>query len=371
MFHAAGRTRTVPVTGARSIFVSDITGRASALPGFDAHERVLLGRDEACGLTAIVAIHSTARGPALGGTRIWSYASEDEAITDMMRLSRRMTLKAAIAELPFGGAKAVIVADPAKAKTPQLLDAYADVLATLTDSFITAEDVGLTTADADHLRARVPNMSAMTLGGAGSPAPFTAHGVFLGIKAALRHNRGHDDLTGIRVALQGLGSVGWALAEELHDAGARLVVADLDADRVATAVVGFGAEAADARTIMSAEADIFAPCASGAIVNDETIPLLTGDIVAGSATGPLARHDHARDLCRRGILYAPDYVINAGGLINVAAEFAPGGYDRQAVRRRIDRIPATLTAIFERARGEGRPTNEIAQAVAMERIARS
>lgn len=365
----AALARPASGAAANTLAITDITTRAATLPGYDGHEKVLLGRDEARGLTAIVALHNTALGPALGGTRIWTYASEDGAITDVLRLSRGMTLKAAIAGLAYGGGKAVIMADAKTGKTPAMLDAYAEFLSTLTDEFITAEDVGLTMADADYLRARAPNISGTSISGSGNPAPFTARGVFYGIRVALRHNRGHDDLAGIRVAIQGLGAVGWALAEQLHGAGARLIVADIDAAKMAKAVVGFDAEVAGTGTILAADADVFAPCALGAVLDEETVPLLKGDIVAGSANNQLAGHGHARLLCERGVLYAPDYVINAGGLINVAAEFEPGGYDAAKVDAALGRIPSTLATIFQRARCEGRPTNDIAQAMAMERIA--
>lgn len=369
MLDVTGHAPSAAPGRAGALAITDITDHAAALPGFDGHEKVILGRDPARGLTAIVALHNTVLGPALGGTRIWSYPDEAAAITDVLRLSRGMTLKAAIAQLPYGGGKAVIMADPKTEKTPQLLDAYADFLSTLAGEFVTAEDVGLTTADADYLRLRASNISGTTAGGSGNPAPFTARGVFLGIKAALRHNRGHDHLDGMRVAIQGLGSVGWLLAEQLHDAGARLIVGDIDAAKVARAVVGLGAEACQAEAVLGADADIFAPCALGAVLDRQTIPQLKGDIVAGSANNQLAGHGDAGLLAKRGILYAPDYVINAGGLINVAAEFEPGGYDPAHVEAAIGRIPEVLAEVFERARREGRPTNAVAQAMAEERIA--
>ncbi|MCT8988735.1 hypothetical protein NYR54_00280 [Chelativorans sp. SCAU2101] len=232
MLHAyEARTLRQPA-GASSLTIMDITAQAARLPAFENHESIWLGRDEKRGLRAIVAIHDTTLGPALGGTRIWPYASFEEALADALRLSCGMTYKAAIADLPLGGGKAVIMADPKTGKTAALLAAYAEMLAALNGQFITGEDVGLTLADADFLRARTPNVTGTTRGGSGNPSPVTAKGVYLGIKAAAKHRFGTDDLTGRRVAVQGLGAVGSALCEKLHRAGASLAVADIDAARV-------------------------------------------------------------------------------------------------------------------------------------------
>jgi leucine dehydrogenase len=361
------RTLKVP-HGARTLSLIDITAEAAQLEAFDNHEQIWLGRDIERGLTAIAAIHNTALGPALGGTRIWPHESFEAALTDALRLSRGMTYKAAVTDVPFGGGKAVIMADPKTGKTRPLLEAYADMLAALEGQFFTGEDVGLTLSDADFLHSRAPNVTGTTAGGSGDPSPVTAHGVFLGIKAALAHRKGTDSLQGVRVAMQGLGSVGWSLCEQLHAEGAALTVADIDDAKVAKATAEFGAVAATPETILAVEAGIIAPCALGSVLTAETIPTLNAKIIAGSANNQLGTHADARLLMQRGVLYSPDYVINAGGLINVAAELAPGGYNRDAAFAKVAEIPATLTAIFRRAEAENRPTNDIAAALAMERI---
>jgi leucine dehydrogenase len=360
---------TMPVEGHDGLTLTDITANASKLPDFDNHERVWLGRDGKRGLTAIVSIHNTVLGPALGGTRVWPHASFDDAVTDALRLSRGMTFKSAIANMPFGGGKAVIQADPRKDKTPELLDAYAQMLRMLDGEFYTGEDVGLSLQDADYLRARASNVSGTTVGGSGNPSPVTARGVFLGLKAAWKFRTGSDRLAGVWVAIQGLGSVGWALGELLAAEGAHLVVADIDPGRVARAVKQFGARQAGADEILSADADILAPCALGGILDETSIASLKVKVVAGAANNQLAHHGDARLLMRRGIVYAPDYVINAGGLINVALELMPGGYDHDAVGAKLTEIPETLEAILQRAEREGKPTNDVSLAMAEERIA--
>lgn len=354
---------------ASTLTISDITDEARLLPGFEDHEKVVLGRDEARGLTAYVAIHDTALGPALGGTRIWRHESREAAITDALRLSRGMTLKSAVAGMPFGGGKAVIHADAQAEKTPELLEAYAEMLRALDGTYYTGEDVGLTLADADFLRERAANVTGTTIGGSGNPSPVTAHGVFLGLKAAVRHRLKHDALGGLTVAVQGLGSVGRALCDALHAAGARLIVADIDAARVEAAKRELGAQSAHPDEIALADADVFAPCALGAVIDQGMVDAIKARVVAGAANNQLAEHGDAARLSERGILYAPDYVINAGGLINVASELAPGGYDRERAMRLVETIPNVLTDIFERAERQGRPTNDVAEELAQERIA--
>lgn len=368
MLHVKQPARTA-APGAGTLQLTDITTDAARLPGFDGHEQVWLGRDRERGLTAIVAIHDTTLGPALGGTRVWAHETLDAAITDALRLSRGMTCKSAIANVPFGGGKAVIKADSRTQKTPQLLEAYAEMLAALQDRFFTGEDVGLTVADADFLRERTPNVTGTTLGGSGNPSPVTALGVFLGLKAAVRHRYGSDVTGELTVAVQGLGSVGWSLCEMLHETGARLVVTDIDAARCAGAAEAFGAAVTPAGAILDADAEIFAPCALGGVLTPETIDGLKAGIVAGSANNQLADEADAARLKARSILYAPDYVINAGGLINVAAELAPGGYDRADAMARVDHIPHVLTEIFRRSDETGEPSNRIAEAMAAERLA--
>lgn len=351
-----------------TLSLSDITAKAARLEAFDDHEQVWLGRDPARGLTAIVAIHSTVLGPAVGGTRVWPHESLETGLIDALRLSRGMTAKAAVAGVPFGGGKAVVIADPRTGKTPALLEAYAEMLCCLEGQYITAEDVGLSLADADFLGARAPNVTGTTKGGSGNPSPVTAHGVFLGLKAALKHRRGSDALHGVRVAVQGLGSVGWSLCEKLHSEGALLSVSDIDIARVANARAAFGAEAVPAEAVVTAPVDILAPCALGGVLSAETIPFMKAGIVAGAANNQLATGEDAQRLMERDILYAPDYVINAGGLINVAAELSPGGYNRAAAMAKVAEIPVTLTAIFARAEAEGRTTDAVAEALAADRI---
>jgi leucine dehydrogenase len=348
--------------------ITDITEDARLLPGFEGHERVVLGRDEARGLIAVVAIHDTRLGPALGGTRVWKHESLEAAITDALRLSRGMTYKSAIAGMPFGGGKAVILANARTDKTPPLLEAYAEMLSVLDGDYYTGEDVGLTLADADFLRARTPNVTGTTAGGSQNPSPVTAHGVFLGLKASVAHRLHRSDLGGLTVAVQGLGSVGRRLCEELHEAGARLVVADIDEARVEAARADFGAQAMASDEIALADVDVFAPCALGGVIHAGMIDAIKAKVVAGAANNQLAEEADAARLAERGILYAPDYVINSGGLINVASELLPGGYDRDRAMKLVETIPATLNDIFARADASGFPTDAVAQALAEDRL---
>lgn len=355
-------------SGGEELAVIDITEEAKRSAYFDGHENVWHAEDPTCGLSAYIAVHDSTLGPGLGGTRFAVYENEQAAIDDVLRLSRGMTFKAAIAGLPLGGGKAVIALKSMENKTDELLSAYAGMLRQVRGRYVTAEDVGMTMADADFLRERTDNVTGTSIGGSGNPAPFTARGVFLGIQAASRFQSGSESLSGLRVAVQGLGSVGFELCRKLTDAGAQLIVTDISDETVARAREELSAISVGVDGIYDAEADIFAPCALGAVINDETVQRLKATIVAGSANNVLARHEHAAALKDRGILYAPDYVINAGGLINVAAEVEPGGYDRRRVEAAIDRIPDTLRAIFERAKESDLPTNDVAMSMALERI---
>lgn len=357
------------LSGASALELTDITADCARLDGFDHHEQVWLGRDSVRGLTAIVAIHSTVLGPALGGTRIWPHRSFEAGIIDALRLSRGMTFKSAIAGLPLGGGKAVIIADPKRDKTPALLEAYAEMLNALEGQYITAEDVGMTLADADFLAERATNVSGTTRGGSGNPSPFTAEGTFRGLKAALRHRTGSDALAGVRVAVQGLGSVGWSLSQKLHAEGATLTVSDLDAARTARAREAFGATVVEGDAVVAADVAIFAPCALGGILSAATIPQLKASIVAGAANNQLATAEDGVRLLEKGVLYAPDYVINAAGVINVAAELVEGGYDSEVVMAKVVKIADTLAAVFVRADSERRPTDAVAEAMAREIIA--
>ncbi len=352
-----------------TLVLSDYTREAASHPEFAGHEKVLLGRDEVRGLTAIVAIHSTRLGPAIGGTRIWKHPTFEAGLADVLRLSRGMTLKAAIAGLPHGGGKAVVLADPRKDKTPALLSAYGEMLAATDGYFFTAEDVGLSLADADFLRGMTANVLGTTAGGSRNPSPVTAYGVWLGIRAAVRHRFGADSLEGLRFAVQGLGAVGSEVARRIHEEGGRLVVADISAERLAHARKAWGAEIAEPSAIMDAEADVLVPSALGGVLDERSIAALRVKAVAGAANNQLAVAEDAERLRRRNILYAPDFVINGAGLMNVAAELAPGGYDREAVLRRVETIPDVLTRIFDRAAREARSTERVAEAIAAERLA--
>ena len=334
-------------------------------PEFDDHEEVLFHFDPETNLRAIVAIHDTTLGAALGGCRMWPYPSDDAALTDALRLSRGMTYKAAAAGMARGGGKSVIIGDPRTDKTPELLRAFGRFVHSLNGRYHTGEDVGMTVADLDIVRQETPFAHGHAAG-TGDPSLATAYGVFTGIRAAAKHKFGYPDLSGRRVAVQGLGNVGFSLCQRLAAVGARLFVADLDAERVQHAVDRLGATAVTANSIHAADVDIFAPCAMGAIVNDKTIGEIRATIVAGSANNQLETPAHGTVLAERGILYAPDYIINAGGLIDIANE--GDAYEEAKVWRQLDEIFDRLIAIFERAERENLSTEMVADRVAMERI---
>ncbi len=336
-------------------------------PEFDDHEQVVFCRDAASGLAAIIAIHDTTLGPALGGCRMWPYGSEEEALTDVLRLSRAMTYKHALAASGQGGGKAVIIGDPKRDKTRALLHAFGGFVDSLAGRYIAAEDIGTSPEDIAHMRQATRHVAGLVEGGSGDPSPVTAYGVFCGIKAAVRHKLGRDDLAGLRVAVQGLGHVGSALCGFLHEAGARLYVADIDAEAVKHAVKAYGAASVRCNEIAELAADVFAPCALGGMLDSESIPRLQAPIVAGGANNQLARSSDGHALRERGILYAPDYAINAGGVINIT--FESGRYDRDAAMRRTAKIYDTLLEIFRRADAEDLPTNVVADRMALERIA--
>ena len=332
---------------------------------FDRHEQVVFCNDADSGLRAIIAIHNTALGPALGGCRMWNYASDADALTDALRLSRGMTFKAALAGIPYGGGKSVIIGDAKRDKTPALLKAMGRAVHSLGGRYLTVEDVGTTVDDMDVLRTITPYAHGVS-DGSGNPSPATAYGVFLGIKAAVAHRLGRRSLDGVHVAVQGLGNVGMRLCEYLAEEGAILTVADINKDAVARAVLRFDATAVDVAEILAVEADVFAPCALGAILDDDSIPALRVSIVAGAANNQLARSDHGDALLRRGILYAPDYVINAGGVIDVVNE-GPD-YSEEKVLRQVDGGFETAMRIFAESEASGRATNDVARAMAIARI---
>jgi leucine dehydrogenase len=335
-------------------------------PEFHDHEQVVFCHDGASGLRAIIAIHNTRRGPALGGCRLWAYADETEALTDVLRLSRGMSYKSALAGLALGGGKAVILAEPNIANREALFLAMGRFVDSLGGRYISAEDVGVSVEDVETMARVTRHVVGTHAGGAGDPSPATAYGVLMGIRAAVAERFGRDSLAGLHVAVQGLGHVGQHLCRMLHEAGAELVVSDIDADAVARAMRQFGAAAVAPKDIFDADCDVFAPCALGAILGDATIPRLKAKVVAGSANNQLAAARHGTTLMRRGILYAPDYVINAGGVIAVSHE-GPA-FDRAVVTRRVAHIHDTLREIFRRATAEGIPTSAAADRLAEERL---
>ncbi|MFM5931699.1 MAG: Glu/Leu/Phe/Val family dehydrogenase, partial [Novosphingobium sp.] len=294
-------------------------------PDFDDHEMVQVVHDRGSGLKAIIALHSTHLGPGAGGTRFWHYSDGAGALRDALRLSRGMSYKNAMAGLPMGGGKAVILADSARTKTPEMIAAFGDAIEALGGRYVTAEDVGMSEADmvAIHQRTRhvcgLPAKDPDLAGG--DPGPFTSYGIFLGLKAAVKHKLGRDDLSGVHVAVQGTGSVGGGLARLLAADGARLTLADVYADRARGLAKELGAQAVDAAAIMDVECDVFSPNALGAILDDSGIARIRAPIVAGGANNQLARSEHGEMLHGRGILYAPDYVINGGGIVAVTLEY--------------------------------------------------
>jgi leucine dehydrogenase len=334
-------------------------------PDFDDHQRIVFCRDKKVGLRAIIAIHNTNLGAALGGCRMWNYENADDALTDVLRLSRGMTYKAAMAGLALGGGKAVIIGDPKKDKSEALLLSFARFIDQLNGRYITAEDVGTTVADMDLIRTVTLHVSGLSTG-AGNPSPSTARGVFIGIEAAIRHKLGKQGVEGVTVAVQGLGSVGYGLCRYLHQAGANLVVTDINKAAIDRAIKEFAVTAVEPDEIYGVAADVFAPCALGATINDETIPKLRARVIAGAANNQLAEERHGDVLRELGILYTPDYVINAGGLIDVARFKVDMNIDE--ARAKLRSIDDTLTEIFQRADKENKATSEIADTIAEERI---
>jgi leucine dehydrogenase len=335
-------------------------------PEFDGHETVVFCHDAESGLKAIIAIHNTRRGPAVGGCRMWPYATEEEALTDALRLARGMTYKNALADLDFGGGKSVIIGDPQHDKSEPLFRAMGRFVEGLGGRYIIAEDVGTSVEDAEIMELETGFVAGTRAGGAGDPSPSTAYGVFMGIRAAAAHKLGRNSLDGLRVAVQGLGHVGYRLCRYLKGDGAELTVTDIHEDNVARAVTDFGAAAVAPDAIYGVDSQVFAPCALGAVINDETIPLLKARIVAGSANNQLAEPRHGQELTKRGVLYAPDYVINAGGVINISHE-GPS-YDKAEAVEHVARIHDTLRAIFARAEAENVPTSEAADRLAEDRF---
>jgi leucine dehydrogenase len=338
-------------------------------PDFDFHEQVVLVSDRASGLQAIVAVHDTTLGPALGGCRMWPYASTNDALTDVLRLSRGMTYKAAVAGLPLGGGKSVVIGDSRKHKTPAVLRALGRAIDQLGGRYITAEDVGTSPEDMNYVREGTKHVAGIApeLGGLGDPSPMTALGTFVGIRAAVKHKLGADSVKGLTVAVQGLGHVGWDLCRQLHEAGAKLIVSDMIATRLDEAARLFGAKVVALDTIYGVQCDVFAPCALGAIVNPQTLPQFKARIIAGASNNQLATAAMGDALHAQGVLYAPDYVINAGGLIKVCGEYYKT--DASLVERDVRRIEHTLLELFAQASAAGEPTYLAADRMALARIA--
>lgn len=329
------------------------------------HEQVVLCHDEVSGYRGIIAIHSTTLGPALGGTRFWQYTSDEEALVDVLRLSRGMTYKNAVAGLNLGGGKAVMIGDNRTTSREMLFRAHGRFVDSLGGRYVTAEDVGTSPSDMDYVFMETEYVAGLA-GRSGDPSPVTAHGVFRSIQASAMQRWGSERLQGKTVSLQGCGHVGYYLAKELHQAGARLVVTDIDPERVKRVVDETGAKAVEPDQIYGVRADIFAPCALGAIINDETIPQLTVEIIAGGANNQLLEPRHGDILEERKILYAPDYVANSGGVINVYGELA--GWDATRSLRKADEIYDTILGVYEIARQEGIPTYQAADRLAERRL---
>ena len=333
------------------------------------HESVVFCSDPDTGLKAIIGIHSTVLGPALGGLRFWHYERDADAITDVLRLSRGMSLKNSAAGLGLGGGKAVIIGDPAKIKSPALLRRFGEFVEGQAGRYITAEDVGTTTADITYIREKTKHATGIPeeMGGSGDPSPFTAMGVYLSMKASAKHVYGTDSLEGRTVALQGAGHVGTYLAESLQKEGAKLIISDYFADRAEKLAAHVGGTVVGTNEIYDVAADIYAPCALGATLNTDTIARLRVAIVCGAANNQLADEVlHGQMIKDRGILYAPDFVINAGGVINVYQEIL--GYDRAKATQKVETLYPTLLGLYAQAEAAGTTTHQAALALAMDRI---
>jgi leucine dehydrogenase len=341
--------------------------RAEAFRG---HESVSFFHDEESGLKAIIAIHSTALGPAAGGCRMWPYANEEAALQDVLRLSRGMSFKNAMAGLPFGGGKSVILGDSRCEKSESLLRAFGRCVDSLGGRYVTAEDVGISESDVEILARETHHVSGRRQrGGAagGNPAPKTAFGVFLGMRAAVELKLGRTSLEGLKVAVQGIGQVGYHLCRLLRNAGATLVVADVRTDSAERAAQEFGARVVSPDEVLFESVDVIAPCALGAVLTRENVARLQAPVIAGAANNQLATDEVGADLQRRGILYAPDYVVNAGGIVSAGLEYL-GGHDEREVWSRVNGIYETTRLVLIQALREERPTNQVADELAMHRI---
>jgi len=337
---------------------------------YDDHEQVLFVSEPAVGLRAIIAIHDTTLGPALGGCRMWPYEREADAIRDVLRLSRGMTHKAAILDCGLGGGKSVIIGDSYLEKTPQLLHAMGRWIESLQERYIVGEDIGTNPDDMSEIRTETNCVSCLRVkdGGYGDPAPMTALGVFSAMRAGVEHALGGSGFDGMHVAIQGVGNVGANLCRLLHEAGARLTISDVNADRLSPIRKQYGAEIVDPEQIYSVDAQVFAPCAMGAILNDDTISQLQVSVIAGAANNQLDENRHGELLAERNISYMPDYVANGGGLVSCAAEWYRT--DIEEVPKQVRRIYDTCSSIIARAVADSITTADAADRIAMERIAR-
>lgn len=334
------------------------------LVDFDDHEQVIFCSDKSSGLKAIIAIHSTILGPAVGGCRLWDYTSDEEALIDALRLSKGMTYKNAMAGLKMGGGKSVIIGDAKSIKSKALFKAFGAALNNLNGRYLSAEDINITTTDIAITNSVTPFVTG-TEGKSGNPAPFTALGTFLGIKASVKHKLDLDTLSGLKIAVQGLGSVGYGLCEYLYNAGAKLFVTDMNQTALDNAAAKFNATIVGLDDIYHQDVDVYAPCALGASINDDTIKRLKAKIIAGCANNQLAEPRHDQALVDSGILYAPDYVINAGGIINISFE---DDYCAEKATRKVEEIYHTLLDIFTKADAQNKPTGIIADEMAREII---
>jgi leucine dehydrogenase len=341
-------------------------------PDFDAHEELQFVTDDKCGLRAIIAVHSTHLGPAAGGARLWHYADPDDALTDALRLSRGMSYKNAMAGLPLGGGKSVILADDKRTKTPDMLHAFGKAVDHLGGRYVTAEDVGMDVADMIEVARNTKHVAGLPAEGkevGGDPGPHTSLGVFLGIKAAVRHALGKDSLAGLHIALQGAGSVATGVALHAAAEGAKLSIADVDPAKAQKLADAAGGQVVAVDEVLTLAADVLSPNALGAIFNEQTIAALNVPIVAGGANNQLATPADGARLQARGVLYAPDYVINAGGIINVCTEYLGDG-DAGLVRKRIEGIPARLEQVWSESKASGRDPAAVADAMAQKLIGR-
>ncbi|MGE7764589.1 branched-chain amino acid dehydrogenase [Peribacillus sp. NPDC096540] len=334
------------------------------------YEQLLFCQDKQSGLKAIIAIHDTTLGPALGGTRMWTYASEEEAIEDALRLSKGMTYKNAAAGLNLGGGKTVIIGDPRKDKNEEMFRAFGRYIQGLNGRYITAEDVGTTVEDMDLIHEETDFVTGISpaFGSSGNPSPVTAYGVYRGMKAAAKEAFGTDSLEGKVVAVQGVGNVAYNLCRHLHEEGAKLIVTDINKESVARAVQSFGATAVNPDEIYGVQCDIYAPCALGAVINDQTINQIKAKVIAGAANNQLKEPVHGDQIHEKGIVYAPDYVINAGGVINVADELL--GYNRERALKKVETVYDTIERVIEIAKRDNIPTYKAADRMAEERIER-